>query len=402
MRKKKKPQTPPRQGDYKRFLNDIQVLMNTLKLDYNISKMSTETKRLLYHFKMHIKSHKARNEHISPKELDLINQKAQRYYRERIMDFDQFKLSNYQIQLLYCFLTVRAKDIEKETGTKYDPIGMAVKEQADKISSSFLSKYLLDNFKIVTQLCRPDHKYYGIDFYIAPFYKEDPKLEFNNDLYGFPAQKKMVDVKGHKRPAYRLAKPVNKKIIEWISVERNLLGDFYKGEHAELKVFIQTHALKRLSERLDLLDQEALNYALWENTHSIQNFEIYRNYILIPFKVYETKIGYLAVNIVDDILLISTFLFITHSYTPEGDRLTKITGLGKQDISYWHIDRLSTFVNLQEEKYPGLNQLFNKAGLGELKQLRSKEFNVDSMQTFNLDGLMEHINKSKTFKQNTF
>ena len=38
-------------------------------------------------------------------------------------------------------------------------------------------------------------------------------------------------------------------------------------------------------------------------------------------------------------------------------------------------------------------ELFCKAGLGKLMELKGKEFNIDSMQTANLDGLTEYINR---------
>ena len=173
------------------------------------------------------------------------------------------------------------------------------------------------------------------------------------------------------------------------------MGDKYTGNKPDLPAYIQSHALKRLKERLDLLDRSAINYALWENTNKIETLEHYRGYVLLPFKVFGIKIGYLAANILEEKLIFRTFLFITHSCTPEGDCLNELTGLGKQDISYWKIDRLSTFVQLDEEKYPKLHKLFSDAGLGELNQLKHKEFNIEHMQTANLDGLRNYLFKGQ-------
>jgi hypothetical protein len=50
--------------------------------------------------------------------------------------------------------------------------------------------------------------------------------------------------------------------------------------------------------------------------------------------VFDVKIGYFVVEPVNDMLVIKTFLFITHNCTPEGDKLKELTGLGKSDISY--------------------------------------------------------------------
>jgi hypothetical protein len=150
-----------------------------------------------------------------------------------------------------------------------------------------------------------------------------------------------------------------------------------------------------LKERLDLLDQEAINYALWENTNNITEFVTYHGYLLLPFTVFGIKTGYLVANVTDDKLLFRTFLFITHNTSPEGVRLRKLSGLGKEDITYWKIDRLSTFVKFNEEKYPGLTQLFRKAGLETLFELKNKEFTIDSMQAANFDGLIEYINRGQ-------
>ena len=146
---------------------------------------------------------------------------------------------------------------------------------------------------------------------------------------------------------------------------------------------------------MDLLNREAINYTLWENTHTISKFENYRSYLLLPFKVFDVKIGYLVANIISEKLLFRTFLFITHRGTPEGDRLKALTGLGKHDISYLCIDRLSTFANLDEEKYPGLIRLFCGAGLENLMRLKDKDFHIDSMQSANLDGLAEYMARGK-------
>ncbi|HKL31168.1 MAG TPA: hypothetical protein VJ919_01470, partial [Tangfeifania sp.] len=132
-----------------------------------------------------------------------------------------------------------------------------------------------------------------------------------------------------------------------------------------------------------------------ENTHTITQFEFYKGYVLLPVMLYDVKVGYLMAKVVKDKVLFRTFLFITHNFSPEGDKLKEISGLGKYDISYWHIDRLSTFVNLDGEKYKELLDLFQKAGIKNFEQLKEKGFDIDNLQTVNLDGLMNYISKGK-------
>ncbi|MBI9035566.1 MAG: hypothetical protein JEZ03_13965 [Bacteroidales bacterium] len=64
-------------------------------------------------------------------------------------------------------------------------------------------------------------------------------------------------------------------------------------------------------------------------------------------------------------------------------------------MTYWKIDRLSTFIGMNEEKYPKLTQLFCDAGMGELFQLKDKEFDIDNLQEANMDGLRDCLNLEK-------
>jgi len=217
-------------------------------------------------------------------------------------------------------------------------------------------------------------------------------------IYGIPAQKFIMKTGGIYRPVFRLGAPVAaaQEPIKWITADASIAGNSHKGDKKELDVYIQSHALRRLSERLDLLSQEAINYALWENTCTIDKFESCAGYRLLPFEIFGIKTGYLVADLIDGKILFRTFLFITHNTTPEGVRLRKLTGLGKEDITYWRIDRLSTFVNFREDKYPGLTQLFVNAGLGSLMDLKDKKFDIDSMQEASLEGLSEYIQRGQT------
>ena len=394
--KKSTSQTP--MGAYKHFLIDMYEALRQIHVIGGFSDLSDEFKRTAYNFKIGIWNLTAGNESICTGELKMFTERAKKNYREKNLKIGDSILSIYQLQLIHAFSEARLSEVRRQTKDKMHPRVVEFTETRDQLLKSFYVQFLLNYVRLVTRLSSPDQKYYGVYIRPAPLYKEKPKVELICDIYGFPAQKYMIAIKGNKRPAYRLAKPLDSVMtpILWISVDVSLLGNIYKGNQKTLDVFIQSHALDRLRERLDLLDQEAINYALWENTNDIKQFVNYRGYLLLPFNVFEIKTGYLVANIIDDKLLFRTFLFITHNTSPEGVSLKKLTGLGKEDITYWKIDRLSTFVKFNEEKYPGLTQLFRKAGLETLFELKNKEFTIDSMQAANLDGLVEYIDRGKT------
>lgn len=400
MAKSKKQKTTscqPQMGAYKHFVNDMCEALQLIKVIGNYSDLTNDFKRKAFDYKITICSSTAGNEMITSGELKSFTEKLKKHYREKVIELGPYFVSNYQLHLLHAFSSARLAEVQKQIGDDYHPNVVTVMQTKDILFNAFITQLFMFFVKEVTRMSTPDRKYYGAYFRLAPIYKKNPKLDFTSDLFGFNAQICLISINGQKRPAYRLAKPLFLLAtpISWISSDVSLLGKFYSGNKKTLDVYIQSHALSRLKERLDLLDQEAINYALWENTNDIKEFVTYHGYLLLPFKVFGIKTGYLVASVTDDKLLFRTFLFITHNSSPEGDRLRKLSGLGKEDIRYWKIDRLSTFVNLDVEKYPGLIQLFRKAGLETLFDLRSKEFTSDLMQTANLDGLLEYIDRGK-------
>lgn len=387
------------QSSYHHFLKEMQYAVSFVGGEKNLLLMDQSCKQKMFKYYMRINNPIAGNEHVTAKELKLIAEKTKRYYRLPNFDLEGKKISVYHVHLIYCFLTIRAELIEKGKGNENDNDLVVVKNVASKLFDAFLTRYIVDNFKVLTQLSTPDHRYFGMNIRPAAIFKENPSLELITEIYGVLPNKCIMDINGYNRPAFRLGKPSATIPVEWIAVDALLLKNFYKGTLSTLDVYIQSHALSRLRERLDIFDSEALNYVLWENTNDINYFEVYKGYLLLPFKVFGIKIGYLAASIVDEKLLFRTFLFITHTCTPEGDRLKKLTGLDKEDISYWRIDRLSTFLALNEDKHSGLINFFCGAGLKDLMRLKNMELTIDSMQIAALDKLEEYIRRGNLLKQ---
>ena len=398
MSKKKKVNGATQQGPYKKFLTDLQEVLNLIfDGKSRLHEYSNECLHMMYDFKYVFQNPKAYNENVSSAELKIINEKSRKLFVERNVEFGEIFLSTYQLHLLWCYLSVQAKEIKRKYGED-NPDYIRLEESTSRESEIFYSRFLLDYFKVITQLSSPDHKYFGIKIGPSAIFKDNPKIEIVVEVYGFKPKTTVLEIAGKKRPVFRLATANAVSKLEWIEIDSSVLGTAYQGDKKQLEVYIQSHALNRFRERLDILNSDAINYLLWENTHTIGNIQVYRKMILHPVILFGVKIGYLVGNIVDDKFLFSTFLFITHSFTPEGDRLKKITGLGKEDISYWKIDRLSTFINLQEDKYPQLIELFVQAGLGDVKELKNKKFDIDSLQDANLEALMNYIKKNKLNK----
>ena len=175
-----------------------------------------------------------------------------------------------------------------------------------------------------------------------------------------------------------------------------ITDQYYKGKEKELGVYIQSHALNRLKERLDIINDLSLNYQLIAGTCRIKAFEFYRGYLLLPFVTYlNVKVGYLAANVIGDKLVFRTFLFITHNCTPEGDKLKKITGLEKNDIKYWQFDRLSTIASANVDASPALHNLLKELGIDDLLKLKEVVGNSENMKDRLAGELMAYIENGK-------
>ncbi|OAV70944.1 hypothetical protein Barb6_01571 [Bacteroidales bacterium Barb6] len=161
----------------------------------------------------------------------------------------------------------------------------------------------------------------------------------------------------------------DKGVFEELSLKPSVFG--IRGSHADTPhpVYVLEHALNRLNERTGGvsagLDQyDAANSVLaGKYTYSTNGK------LLIEHRTFGQKSGYLLADITDGIILIRTFLFLTHSSTPEGQKLKEQLGLQKLDINYLAMDRLGTLMNSDILKDEAVCRIFRNAGCGSILEL---------------------------------
>ncbi|QIA08654.1 hypothetical protein [Draconibacterium halophilum] len=394
--RKKKP-AHQTNGGYKNYIRDVIEAAKILGLRTDARVLSNTNKHRLYEGRLRISNPEVVDGYVSGAELKRITQKVKEYYRVRNIEIKENTIvSAYQCSLLQDYTRALQKALADSFEDKNDPDIEMLKSAQSRFFNLAYSYIITHFYKIITQLSNPEYKYFGLNMRSLALYKDNPSFGIVPEIYGIPAEVKKFTINNQVRPAFRLGKPnAEKPYFLWIKVEKNVFGENYNGTKNELDVYIQSHAIKRLCQRLDLLKRPAINYILWQNTNTISELTIHRGNLLLPVKIYDIKIGYLVADVVDDVLLFKTFLFITHNCTPEGDTLRSISGLGKEDISYWKIDRLSTFVSLDTTKYLALTKLFKHSGLSDIFQLKDKDFDVELMQEANLDGLIHYLERGK-------
>ena len=181
-------------------------------------------------------------------------------------------------------------------------------------------------------------------------------------LYSHELESASIVIEGHPRPAKRLGWAIAYKGIEWVDLNPSLLGISTANANAPMKVYVQSHALQRLAERLDCFTTGLLHVNLYYSVMDPKVFYDSYGRTLVEYRFFDTKAGYLRLDTVDGVIVIRTFLFVTNNGTPEGQLLEKNTGLQLLDKKYLAIDKLSTFMSSDIGDNQAVRKIFEDAG----------------------------------------
>lgn len=206
------------------------------------------------------------------------------------------------------------------------------------------------------------------------------------DMYCLKTEKIQVMIDGNNRTVFRLGMIDNSMQLDFVSVNSEML-DLPAG--ALLPVYVQSHALARLIERMDGVTKGFLHFNMY---HSFKNLTICKNKKgdwLFEFIIAGIKTGYFKGDIVDGKIIVRTFLFLTNNGTPEGEKLHMHTGILKEDKMYLAIDKFSGFMNSDIKNNARVKDIFIKAGCGSLFEVDSAIFVANGTEQ-SLAALMEN------------
>ena len=171
------------------------------------------------------------------------------------------------------------------------------------------------------------------------------------------------------RKAYQLILPA-RGLMEptWAIIRKEKI--FPKANPDEdLNIFIQSHVLHRLKERLDTFEPPLRNffiqYALTHGQLVVTNDEKQK---LLACTVYNNRpLGYFTFFIQGEDIVINTFIPLASENTPEGKKFHELLPLSKEEMSYLGMDKLSFFAKVDFERIPVLKQAFITSGIWNTK-----------------------------------
>jgi hypothetical protein len=154
---------------------------------------------------------------------------------------------------------------------------------------------------------------------------------------------------------------------------------------SRMPVYIQKHALKRMKERL-IDTYPCFYYSIFMETILKKEYiQTSPTHILIACYSSGLKVGYLVAEIIDGIVLIRTFLLLTNTGTPEGNKLAQLTGLKAEDRRYLSIDTLHGLAYSDIDQNEAICELFRTAGCGPVLEFCKKMRTEGSYLTWLID-----------------
>jgi hypothetical protein len=174
---------------------------------------------------------------------------------------------------------------------------------------------------------------------------------------------------GKSRPAFEVCWGYSNQGLFRLSFEPRQLGLTAQLDSASLPVYIQSHALDRLRERIDCVAEFILLTNIFSSLSLCSFYRGPNDTYHFDYRLLDKKVGYLVGSIYQGIVLINTFLFITNNGTHEGDKLAQITKMQKMDKEYLAIDKLSAFYESDLLENPVVKQLFTDAGCVDIFEI---------------------------------
>ncbi len=209
-----------------------------------------------------------------------------------------------------------------------------------------------------------------------------------------------ISIDNIKRVAYRVGWAEGDKGVSWLSLRPSDLNLPTSIKSMEIPVYIQSHALIRLKERLDSVGANSiLHHGVYEAIHNPKILILKSGTILMEYKLLNLKLGYLVLDFFEGMAVIRTFFFITQDRTPEGEKLKYLLGINKIDKKYWAIDKLSTYFSDELRTNSKLKSLFQQAGCSDLfKEDLKKLAGQGSLHS--VKDLIQFLNLNRSYASN--
>jgi len=174
---------------------------------------------------------------------------------------------------------------------------------------------------------------------------------------------------GRERPAWRCGGPdFTDSCICWATWPAEVRGAPSGSPSAD--VYLQSHALKNLRERVPLAGLNGLlDLAAYQSLEDPTLVRTGPKEWLVDFRFGDMRLGYFTAVEIEGRILITTFLFLTMRDTPEGKRIREVLGLRAEQVEWLRLDALPYFTQSDVAQDSQLRAVLTECGCGHLFEL---------------------------------
>ncbi len=241
---------------------------------------------------------------------------------------------------------------------------------------------------------------YWLKYDIIGFNNPNTGIQHLAYVYTHIPQSSSVEIHGKNKLVILLERVLPQTGPNAISIIPTIFNRNSPFAKIPMKVYIQNHAIMRLAERIDSINIGLAQFFMCRSFDEPKVFYDNHQNLLIEYRIFDIKAGYFRVDMVDGIILVRTFLFITNNGTPEGQLLEKNTGLQKLDKKYLSIDKLSTFMSSDIGDKKELQKIIDESGCHCLIELykRIKKTIIKEGNHLSDELLISYLKKDNTFE----
>ena len=370
-RKKKKPQARPSiKRDYevtKSFFDKFSVVarktLQLMELDPALYDKFTKKQKIeMMRAKIAPPHFEAKPGHQVPRHYIREVQKRSTEFMEYVCIGDPaLKLTFYDYLTMgtqfgtFCSATYEEKQY-CEQAEVYKTIAEQVNKLEDFGEHTLMRQYLEFLRELLGHLSQFNYRMYGFDL-IFKQTRTRVLLAHYIQITSIECEKKTFIFHDKKRPAFRLIMPnFIESEVHHVNIRINRIFENSAPDKL-LKLYIQSHALLRMKERMDTL-------TIYEKNMYLIHAVLFGEKIRISsgreaFEMLDDAhhiIAYLPFTVQDDCVVILTVLPVTDPLTPIGKKLCETLGVTKAELEVCGMDKLSYFLRTDFDKIPKLKQ----------------------------------------------
>ncbi|MDR3309322.1 MAG: hypothetical protein LBS80_05145 [Tannerella sp.] len=381
----------------------IKKMIRTYGLDPDIFDQLTKNQRSVF-LLSEIQAPKfkvAEGYHVPRQLVTFLNSSALHFMRENYYGDRSIGLSYLELVTFCSMFYTQINSIHHSR--LFPPTQMLIIDAiAEKFAETTLDKLLIEiglHFrKIVQMITKVNFRIYGYDWELSSM-SADGVLKSLLTLYSAECESVYFTYRSQRHKAFRVmccgqagSKDGNDKfycatIDQWLITGKEIDKD------ESIDIYIQSHALQRIKERVDIFPAHKRNFYVMDPLLYLHEV-VYGTKDRIMFECYykDVLFGYYPFEVQGDKLFVLSFLPILSPDTPKGMILTERLKLRKDDMIHLGMDKLSFFFTVDCKQIPVLYDALLEIGLGPLLNYKSEDllpFEYDEKKTIRVKNFFE-------------